>query len=303
MREAVAFAPGHITGIFRIHDSPVDPLEKGSCGAGVSIGKGVTTKVVADHAPRNAFQIRINGQSTAAAMVSEYVLSTFFTRMKAHYRVTIDHSVQTPMGSGFGSSGAGALSLALALNDVFDAGLSPLEAAQVAHIAEVHYKTGLGTVIAETVGGVEMRLKPGGPGVGEVQQIPVGNDYVVACMSLGPIATSHVLGDEGLRSKINQFGDSILQQLVEQPDPATFMKLSREFSEHVGLISPRLRKILHETDREGITCSMAMLGESLFSLVERVEGDRLRKIFTQHASGNHTVLLADIDFEGARLLD
>ncbi len=303
VREAVAFSPGHITGIFRIYDSPVDPLDKGSCGAGVSIVKGVTTRVVADRAARNAFSIRINGQPTDTAMVSEHVLSAFFTRTEAHYRVTIDHFVQTPVGSGFGSSGAGALSLAVALNDVFDADLSPIEAAQVAHIAEVHCKTGLGTVIAETVGGVEMRLKPGGPGVGEVRQIPVGDDYVVACMSMGPIATSHVLGDEGLRGKINQYGDSVLQQLVEQPDPATFMKLSREFSEHVGLISPRLRKVLHETDREGATCSMAMLGETLFALVERTEGDRLRTIFTQHASADHTVMLAEIDFEGARLLD
>jgi len=41
--------------------------------------------------------------------------------------------------------------LSLALNQLYGAGLSAIEAAQPAHIAEVECKTGLGTVMGEVV--------------------------------------------------------------------------------------------------------------------------------------------------------
>jgi len=77
------------------------------------------------------------------------------------FEIIIKHSINVPIGAGFGTSGAAALSLALALNEVFDLGMSKIEAAQLAHIAEVECKTGLGTVAAETFGGLEIRVKPG----------------------------------------------------------------------------------------------------------------------------------------------
>ena len=303
MREFAAFSPGHITGIFRIHDQPEDPLKKGSWGAGVSIASGVTTRVHIRNSSRNSFKIRINGKSTRSAKVSEHVINTFFSRVKRNYEIIVDHDVEVPIGSGFGSSGAGALSLALALNEAFSVSLSRIEAAQVAHIAEVECKTGLGTVIAEASGGLEIRTEPGGPGVGEVRNIPVEDDYVVACVSFGPISTGEVLTDEELQQRINGFGGKLLDQLIAEPKPHTFMKFSREFAEQVGLISPRIRKILRETDSKELTCSMAMLGESVFSLVKKDKLDELLKIFRKHAPSEHNIIVSGIDFQGAKLLD
>ncbi len=299
----MAFSPGHITGIFRIHDQPEEPLRKGSWGAGVSIARGVTTRVHIKNASENSFKIRINGKNPRTAKVSEYVINTFLSHAKKNYRVIVDHDVEIPIGSGFGSSGAGALSLSLALNEAFGSGFSRTEAAQVAYIAEVECKTGLGTVIAEASGGLEIRTKPGGPGVGEVRNIPVGDDYVLACVSFGPVSTRKVLADEELRRRINEFGRRLLDQLIAEPKPHVFMSLSREFAEGVGLISPRIRKVLRETDSEGLTCSMAMFGESVFSLVRRDELEELLKIFRKHAASEDSIIVSDIDFQGARLLD
>ncbi len=303
MREFAAFSPGHITGIFRIHDQPEDPLRKGSWGAGVSIARGVTTTVHIRNSSKNSFKIRINGETAKSAMVSGHVINIFLSWAKKNYKIVVDHDVGIPIGSGFGSSGAGALSLALALNEAFGMGLSRVKAAQAAHIAEVECKTGLGTVIAEASGGLEIRIEPGGPGVGEVRKIPVEDYYVVACVSFGPISTKEVLNDEELRQRINEFGGKLLGQLTAEPKPYTFMKLSREFAEHIGLISPRIRKVLRETASEGLTCSMAMLGESVFSLVKRDDLEELLKIFRKHAPSEHSIIASEIDLRGARLLD
>ena len=45
MKEFKAFSPAHITGFFEICDNNKEPLLKGSRGAGISLKKGVTTKV------------------------------------------------------------------------------------------------------------------------------------------------------------------------------------------------------------------------------------------------------------------
>ena len=303
MGESAAFAPGHITGIFRIHDKPEDPLKKGSWGAGVSLAKGVTTRVNIRNSSRNSFQIRINGKTTKSAGVSKHVINAFLSHAKKKSRIIVDHDVKIPIGSGFGSSGAGALGLALALNEALSCDFSPIEAVQVAHIAEVECKTGLGTVIAEASGGLEIRTKPGGPGVGEVRKVPVENDYAVACLSFGPIPTGEVLTSEEFRQRINEFGGELLDRLIAEPKPHLFMELSREFAEHVGLISPRIRRILTETDSSALTCSMAMLGETVFTLVERGNLEELLPIFRRHASSEHNIILSEIDFQGARLLD
>jgi len=302
MREFAAFCPGHITGIFQICDQSADPLKEGSRGAGVSIAKGVTTRVRIRSSSKNSFKIRINGK-TKSAKVSERVINAFFSRVEKNYRITVDHDVEVPIGSGFGSSGAGSLSSALALNEAFGCGLSLIEAAQVAHIAEVECKTGLGTVIAETSGGLEIRTKPGGPGVGQVKTIPIEGNYVMACLSFGPISTKEVLTNEKIRERINEFGGKLLDQLIAESKPHVFMNLSRKFAEYVGLISPRVRKVLREADSEGLTCSMAMIGESIFSLIRRDEVDKLVKIFRGHASSKLSIIVTDIDFKGARLLD
>lgn len=303
MGESAAFSPGHITGIFRIHDKPEDPLKKGSWGAGVSLAKGVTTTVNIKNSSRNSLKIRINDETTKSAKVSEHVINTFLSHAKKKSRIIVDHDVKIPMGCGFGSSGAGALGLALALNEALNCEFSHIEAAQVAHIAEVDCKTGLGTVIAEASGGLEIRTKPGGPGVGELRNIPVENDYAVACLSFGPISTGEVLTSEKFRQRINEFGGELLDRLIAEPKPRVFMALSRKFAEHVGLISPRIKNIFTKADSRGLTCSMAMLGETVFSLVETDSLEDLLKIFHRHAPSEHNIITSEIDFQGARLLD
>ncbi len=278
-------------------------LLKGSRGAGISINNGVTTRVSLELSSKSSFEIRMNETPTNSAEVSEEVINSFLSRTGKDFEIFVDHEVTVPTGSGFGSSGAGALSLSLALNEGLNLGLSRMETAQIAHIAEIKCRTGLGTVIAETFGGVEIRVEAGAPGIGEIKPIPVNDDYAVVCLNFGHLSTKEILSDEKIRHRINESGKKLIDKLIAHPNLTDFMAFSRSFAEELGLISPNMRKVLAETDSMGITCSMAMLGESIFSLVKRDETKEIFEIFRRHAPSKNSAFITEIDFKGARLVD
>jgi len=300
VKKAEAFSPAHITGFFQIFDRSRDPLRVGSKGAGVSVSSGVTTSVLVKKSSENMSKITINGQAAKSAVVSTQVVKHFLSMVGGSHRILVTHHVDVPLGQGFGASGAGALSLALALNEAFNLNLTRIEAAQIAHIAEVKCNTGLGTVIGETFGGLEIRLKPGAPGVGKIQKIPISQDYVVVCLHSRPMSTKRILTNVTYRRNINKIGGGLGTELAAHPTPARFMMISRKFAEHLGLISKRLRTILDETDKAGLRFSMAMLGESIFTIVKRNRVAQVREIFNKVLPGN--TLIMNIDHKGARVL-
>jgi pantoate kinase len=278
----------------------VDEEMRGSTGAGVSICRGATTEVNLRKSRSNKLKIVINDRKVKSARVSELVVEEFLGRAGVTYDVFVDHHIDVPIGHGFGSSGAGALSLALALNEALELNLGRFEAAAIAHAAEVKCKTGLGTVITETVGGLEVRVKPGAPGVGRVLNIPLHDTYVAVCVPLGRISTRNVLSDSTLRRRI-QMGGRLVNKLLSDPSVENFMTLSRTFAEHVGLISKRLRVLLTQADEAGITCSMAMIGETLFTLATPHQLREINSIFRRPLNGRG-MIISEIDFRGARVL-
>lgn len=303
MEEAAAFAPCHITGVFQIFDQSADALHVGSKGAGVSLNLGAKTAVRVEKGHKYRLKVNINNRTTNSAQVSERLVNAFLSRFKetTNFEITAEHWIEVPIGAGFGTSGAAALSLALALNEALELGMSKTEAAQLAHIAEVECKTGLGTVIAETFGGLEIRVRPGAPGIGEIELLPVREDVVVACHVFGPLSTRKFLTNAETRARINRFGGELVDELVKAPTVVNFMKLSRQFAEHVGLISERVRDILNVADKLGVVCSMPMFGESAFTITSGDSVERILRVFREHGSGGRTIV-SKVDHEGARPL-
>ncbi|MFX0169042.1 MAG: pantoate kinase [Candidatus Hodarchaeota archaeon] len=301
--KARAFAPGHITGFFQICDQAEDPLKRGSRGAGVTISRGVTTSVEVEPAQTPQIYIKING-SPDPAPVSKEVISSLLTYLPDQdFKILVNHEVAMPIGYGFGTSGAGALSLSLALNHALKLGLTRIEAAQIAHIVEVRQRTGLGTVIAETLGGIEMRITAGGPGVGVIKTIPSDNDCKVVCLPFGPIPTPEYLNDERARQRINELGGSLIDALQLHPTVKRLLQYSRRFAEHIQILTKRVNAVLHECDEAGFICSSAIFGENVFSLVTSDEVQELKRIFDRHKTTKHEVLVMDVDYQGAQLLD
>lgn len=300
MREASAYAPGHLTGFFQICDEPEDPLLKGSRGSGVSITRGVRTRVRSEPSDTTTYTISIDGQVTDEAFVSENVLGKMVKRLDEPQRITVDHVVETPLGAGFGSSGGGAITLALALNESLDLGLSFLEATRVAHVAEIECRTGLGTVFAATVGGFGVLYKPGAPGIGEATKYNRSDELSVVYLHFGPMATKDALTDPEVRRRINELGGRYVDSIRQDLRPDLFMELSRSFTDHVGIATPRLRAVLDVADKGGVPCTMAMFGEVAFSLVTKDKAKEVAEVLREAVPGRR-VEVVRVEERGAHL--
>ncbi len=183
--------------------------------------------------------------------------------------MTISHRSILPMGCGYGTSGAGALSLSLALNEALGSNLTRVEAAQIAHKAEVKNKTGLGTVTSAFCGGLVIRTGPGAPGVAQVKRIIPSSSMRVVSAAFGPISTAGVLSNSSLKKRINRCGRRLVSLQANNPETSTFLRLSWKFADCLGIFSPRLHEAIERMQRRRIMSSMMMIGESLFTIAHR----------------------------------
>jgi pantoate kinase len=129
----------------------------------------------------------------------------------------------------------------------------------------------------------------------------VPKDTTVGCLIFGPLSTRRFLSDQETRKRVNELGGKLVNKLVKEPSIANFMKLSRRFAEHVGLITNNIRNAFNLADNTELVCSMPMFGESVFTLAERGSSEELLRIFREHGLDGQAVL-SEIDFDGARVL-
>jgi pantoate kinase len=266
---ATAFSPCSITGFFRIHDRFRDPLRIGSTGAAVTLSKGVTTRVTVREAQKTRIIATLNNKSLPTTSVSYCVARGFIRRDTRRLHVRVSHDCELPVGCGYGTSGAGALSLAFALNEAMGLSLSHVEAAQIAHAAEVACKTGLGTVASAFTGGLTIRKVAGAPGKGKVLKIILPSSLKLITASFGPISTRKLLQKSPFKNRVNTCADQLLAKMEQKKSSVNFVSLSKRFANCLGLMSQRLTRSVTSLDSIGLTSSMAMLGESLFSIVQR----------------------------------
>ncbi len=260
-----AFVPAHITAFFVpvFHD---DPLKDGSLGAGVNLDKGtnVFASIETETLERH-IHIAFNGELVERknAVISHWVAEKL---VPADFigEVEVWQYFDFPNGYGFGNSAGGALGTALALSYAF--GGTWLKAAQIAHEAEVIHRGGLGDVIAQLAGGIELRIKAGGPGIGVTDNL-FFDDYKVLVVPLGSLSTKEILDGDVVRT-IESEGRKALEKLLEEPKAERMMVLAREFAEKTGLLDDELLELALELDKVlKLPSSMIMLGKGLFALV------------------------------------
>jgi pantoate kinase len=284
------FAPSHITGFFEIIDHE-EPLKRGSCGAGVAMDKGVITSlqiIDKDFTDSPNVDVRINGQKdvknssitfkTLGLMERDLNIS----KVLEDRAIIVDHEVDVPIGAGYGISAACALGTALATAKILEMDITFNRAAAMAHLAEIEMKSGLGDVIAEVNGGITFRLKEGAPGIAVTDKMILDEDLFVLSKSLGGIATSEIIGDPIHKNRINKTGRNMLDELLKNPNPKTFLNLSKRFAIETGLLNSEVLDIINIFEDETIGASMAMLGNTAFALSETpdttIEGVIISKI-------------------------
>ncbi len=262
-----AFAPSHITGFFYAHDDP-DPLRMGSCGCGFTLNSGVHTEAWAS----NKTEVYVDGAPSEASTTRSVI--ELLTDKPVH----VESDMDMPVGGGFGASGAGAFSTALAINQALGLEKTYNELAYAAHVAEVKNRTGLGDVAGMTLGGLVIRRAPGAPFT--LDRIPVEAKDIY-CVHFGPISTKSVLSDSNEKALINAAGKKCLKELLRRPTFEQFMRLSRRFSVDTGLIGPKALDAVEAVEAFGGMASMAMLGDTVFSTIpEGLSGNVIKSVIS-----------------------
>ncbi|TFG14001.1 GHMP kinase [Candidatus Thorarchaeota archaeon] len=279
---ATAFVPGHITGFFKIHDASSNLLERGSTGAGFCITAGTVTTIELVEQDEHDVLVTYNGERIKAE-ITEMVVERVSELYGKRFSAKVEHDSELPIGVGYGASGAGALGTALAMNYILDSEMTPQVAAQYAHYAEVAKQGGLGDVIAQFTGGMEIRTRPGAPGIGEIDPFRCESPVSVVLAGSTGLETKSVLSNEGYRRRINERGSQLVGGMRDRPTCEQFIKASRDFAHFTGLMSDRIDAALSELDNANLkNSSMVMLGDSLFCLCSQSDVDRARNILTDY---------------------
>ncbi len=256
--QASAFAPGNLSGIFRIVHAE-RPERMHALGMGFTVSQGVIASV----GEGAASEISFNGDHFDFATVRHVVESLCPSRS---LRVRLESPL--PLSGGFGLSGASALATAFALDRAFELGKSDSELALIAHIAEVRNLTGLGDVCGQLHGGCLAKLVPGDPLAARALPVP---EQEVFYRYFAPIHTKDILSDPAQVARINAAADTTLSAISllaegEVDDFGRYVAVARRFSEQSGLLRhPDVRRTIEEVESAGGAASMIMLGDAVFA--------------------------------------
>ena len=286
-----AFAPSHLTLIFQASPS-AEPRQAGSRGVGVNIAHGVECSLAEQATAGGSIETYFNGQKFKGTITTA-VLSQF-QQMGYTYNGSVHYSSDLPIGAGFGTSAASALALATVLNEHLGAGLTEVQVADIAHIADITLHTGLGDVSGSMVSGVEWRKKAGSPSQGEVVQLQRATDEIgdqtLYIASNGAVLTSQILSSSRM-NVINNVGSQLLDQVFLDIGLNQLFNMAYEFHTQVNLLSEMMRNVLSQLRRTTNLATAVMIGDTILSVGHRPPG-KFKHVIETH-----------LDTRGVRMLD
>jgi len=305
---AKAFSPSGISSFFEVCDRysngiPIeDPAQIGAKGGGFAIAKGVTTEVRVRPADATRIEVVIN-RRPVSAITTNAIVSLVLRPSKQQFHVEVEHNVDVPIGAGFGTSAAGAFSCGLALSHALRLNLTYNQIAKLAHIADVVCDTGLGTVEGLTVGGLVLILDSGACRFSQVDRIPLPANIKIVAGSFRPIDKRSVIIPLERRHTINMLARKAMGKILRRPTLVNFFKSSKEFALLSGLASDRVMQLITDAENAGaIGAAQNMIGEAVHAATAEEHLLDVKRVFEEHLPDEH-VVISDIDFQGARLLE
>lgn len=268
------YVPSHITGFFVPFFSD-DCFKTGSTGAGVSLSLGLKTKIKVGNGC-GLVNIKLNGAELnhADAPVSLNCINLIRERYPSFFTskdILIEHECDVPVESGFGASASAALGISFSVKDLIN--ISTEECVKIAHETEVINLSGLGDVIAEVKGGVEIRKTPGVDGI--IENIPADRLKVLA-ISLGKKKTESVLKDPEKLRIIEKCGSKLLDKLISEPSVEKLMECSKTFTYKTGLMSKEVIDLMEViSEINSFEASGIMIGEGVFTFISEEDQDRI----------------------------
>jgi pantoate kinase len=308
-KTAKAFAPAAISSFFAIHDTqsglPIKDLEKvGAVGGGFGLQIGIHTKVSVDQSQKNTLRILINDKQTENAKTTRHVVEALLEKTNKKYDVIVEHRIEVPVGSGFGTSAGGALTSGLALAETLDLPLTFNQIGKVAHIAEIVCQTGLGTVSSLTsTGGCALVVQPGAPGICQIDRIPITPDYmIVAGFSKSNIAKKTVFSSPEKKQEINRHGKKTLKTILQKPSLKNFLDCCWNFAQKSEFATENTRQLVELAKKAGaVGAAQNMIGEAVHAVVHEDNANLVAEAFKQVLPPEQ-VIISKIDFQGARLV-
>ncbi len=288
------WVPLRISGFFQIFDPNtslnISEISKiGSRGGGPALQAFGKTIIITylkkkNNIHRNQnYKIYINNKdSTHIAKTSISALKILSKYIPSDNIVEIYHSFDLPLGSGYGTSGAGALGVTFGINKLFNLNLNDLELAKYAHIAEVLNHTGLGTVGGQYHGGLSISLTPGYPF--NYQFIKTSEEIRIVIGCFGPISTKSILTDENYKNIIYLAGKKAMNKMLKDFTLLNYMQVCKNFLKDTQIMkSLKLDKgleLIQSLNKLPIYgASMNMLGNSVFCFCNKSQVDSVIEIF------------------------
>lgn len=236
------FIPAHISGFWYIHEER-DLLKTGSYGAGLVLSPGLSIEYLGDECivDYNGVKMDIKVYRDAHKMANTRCVGI---------KITSPYGI----GEGYGASAGIAIGGLYFSFNKDKRRKTWIEIGRYAHMAEVRNVTGYGDVITEIYGGgLEVRLKPGAPGVGMMDRIPVPRRIRVITVSIEKYTTGEMFKKFG--NYIEKVGREAFNKFIEYPSIERFGEISHEFSIKTGMLSPsfdrQLRRLFNSEIKKG----------------------------------------------------
>ena len=303
-----SFCPGGVTSFFEPYKlrsknkKLTKELKIAARGGGFTLGKGTTTLIQTSRARNNKINIFIRKKPVANFNTTRTVTELLLKKTDRKYRIKINHNIDLPIGAGYGTSAAGALSTALALNEALGLGMTFDELGFYAHTAEIKCKTGLGTVGPQMVGGCILQREGGPPGLCKIDRIPINRSYRIISGFFGPISTSKILSSSTLNKIMSVEGRKTMQTILSNPTLENFLAKSEEFASNIGLMTAKIRQLIKITKKNGsVGATQNMLGEAFHGVVDTQRVHEVLDALNSHDPMSK-FFSTTIDFEGARLI-
>ncbi len=274
MYSAEYYIPSHITGFFVPFFSD-DFLKAGSTGAGVSLSLGTRTKIEVREGD-DSVEVYVNGNKTIenTNSVSFNCINLIKERYPKYFvnkSILIEHYSDVPVESGFGASASAALGICFSIKDLIN--ISTDQCVRFAHESEVKGLTGLGDVVSEIKGGVEIRKTPGIYGV--VENIPASNLEILA-VSLGIKKTESILKNPEKIKIIEKYGNKLLKKLIAEPSVEKMMECSKIFTYKTNIMSKNVLDLIELiSENNSYEASGIMIGDGVFTFINQEDKNKV----------------------------
>lgn len=309
--KVIAFVPCGVSGFFEIRDRNPDGSPKkspetiGAIGGSIIISKGVLTEVRISKSDETSVKVYINDKLTAPdeGVTTKATAENLLCMAKGNYEIIIRHSIDVPIASGFGTSGSGALGTALALSRALNIPLTFNQIGRIAHIAEVKSQTGLQGATSVMFGGCGITLKEGAPGVSLRDFIPFPPNLKVVIGYKSPIPTKSVLSRPEMRTLTSKLAREALKRILREPTIKNYLQACKSFALGLGLATDLVEALMEAGEKAGaLGVAQNMVGEAVHAVVTEKSLMNVINAFQEYLP-RENIIVTDIDFQGARLLE